>query len=463
MRKRLFAPLWACLLLMLSAAVLAMSPAALAAPSTISDAAQALRQGPVYVDPAAAGQLPASQKAALEKKIKGADKPVFVAVLPATSQYPPDNLLRNLRADTGITGVYAVRLGDGFNAGADPQVMPTRAVQNLVTAVKAPGTDTNATTQLNAFVDRALEQARGSAPASWSGGGTGTGTGTTSGAPLVGLIVLGGVVVAGGAAALTVGHRNRRRREAEEQASLEKLRVVVDEDITAYGETLDRLDFHPAEAGADDAMRADYERALDSYEEAKSRMGNARHPSDVRGVTQALEDGRFSLAVLDARRKHREIPARRPPCFFDPRHGPSVTDVRWTPSGGASREVPVCGADEVRLREGEDPMSRTVDVGDGRRRPYWEAGPAYGPWAGGYFGGGLLPGLLVGTMLGSMLSSPAYAGEYGGGDFGGGTGGDWGGGDFSGSDFDAGGFGGGGFGDGGGFGGGGGGFDGGGF
>ncbi|WP_069170509.1 hypothetical protein [Streptomyces griseus] len=465
MRKRLFAPLWACLLLMLSAAVLATTPAAQAAPSTIGDAAQALRRGPVYVDPAAAGQLPASQKAALEKKIKDAGKPVFVAVLPATSQYPPDTLLRNLRADTGITGVYAVRLGDGFDAGADPQVMPTRAVRNLVTAVKAPGADTNAATQLNAFVDRALEQARGSAPASWSGGGTGTGS--TSGAPLTGLLVLGGVVVAGGAAALAVGHRNRRRKDAEEQASLDKLRVVVDEDITAYGETLDRLDFHPAEAGADDAMRADYERALDSYEEAKSRMGNARHPSDVRGVTKALEDGRFSLAVLDARRKHHELPVRRPPCFFDPRHGPSVTDVLWTPSGGASREVPVCGADEVRLREGEDPMSRTVDVGDGRRRPYWEAGPAYGPWAGGYFGGGLLPGLLVGTMLGSMLSTPAYAGEYGGGDFGPGAGGDWGGGDFSGSDFDAGGFGGGGFGDGGGFGGGGlgggGGFDGGGF
>ncbi|MEV0007683.1 hypothetical protein [Streptomyces sp. NPDC047973] len=461
MRKRLFAPLWACLLLILTAALLAMSSTAHAAPATIDGAAQALRQDPVYVDPAAAGQLPASQEAALEKKIIDADKPVFVAVLPATSQYPPENLLQNLRSDTGITGVYAVRLGDGFDAGADPQVMPTRAVDNLTTAVKAPGSDTDTATQLNAFVDRAVEQARGSAPASWSGGGTAD-DGAASGAPVAGLVVLGGVVLAGTATAFTVVRRNRKRKEEEERAALEKLRVVVDEDITAYGETLDRLDFHPGEKGADDAMRADYESALDSYENAKSRMGEARHPSDVRGVTQALEDGRFSLAVLEARRKGRALPARRPPCFFDPRHGPSVADVRWTPSGGTAREVPVCGADQVRLREGEDPMSRTVDVGDGRRRPYWEAGPAYGPWAGGYFGGGLLPGLLVGTMLGSMLSTPAYAAEYGGGDFGGGGGGDWSGGDFSGSDFDSSGFGGGGFGDGGGFGGGGG-FDGGGF
>ncbi|MFJ7489905.1 hypothetical protein ACIQZB_01390 [Streptomyces sp. NPDC097727] len=454
MRNRLFPALLAGLLLILSVAVLAMAPAAPTAvgASTINDVAQALRKGPVYVDPAAADQLSPGQAAALTKRIKDADKPVFVAVLPRTSAFPEQNLLTTLRTDTGITGVYAVRLGNGFNAGADPRVMSTRAVQNLVAAVKTPGTDTDAATQLNAFVDRAVEQARGGAPASWGGSSAADGSSSTAG-----LITVGAILVLGAGTACAIFRRNRKRKEAEERAALDKLRVVVDEDITAYGETLDRLDFHPAEPGADDSMRADYERALDSYDSAKTRMAKAQHPSDVRGVTQALEDGRFSLAVLEARRRGGEPPARRPPCFFDPRHGPSVADVRWSPSGGTAREVPVCAADEIRLREGEEPLGRTVDTGDGRR-PYWEAGPAYGPWAGGYFGGGLLPGLLVGTLLGSALSSPAYAAEYGGGDFG--SGGEGSGGDFSGSDFDPSGF------DGGGFGGGdlgGGGFDGGGF
>ncbi|MFB7913051.1 hypothetical protein [Streptomyces sp. NPDC056061] len=467
MRNRLFLNWSAGLLLALSAALpVAATEAAPVEPpvstasvgvavpraSTIDEVAQALRRNPVYVDPAAADRLTAVQTAALTKKIKDADKPVFVAVLPRTAAFPEQNLLATLRTDTGITGVYAVRLGDGFAAGADPQVMPTRAVQNLVAAVKAPGAGTDTATQLNAFVDRALEQARGSAPASWGGSAGGNGP-----PPAAGPIALGALLVLGGGTAYVVSRRNRRRRAEEERAALDKLRVVVDEDITAYGETLDRLDFHPAEAGADDAMRADYERALDSYETAKTRMAGARRPSDVREVTRALEDGRFSLAMLEARRTGGELPARRPPCFFDPRHGPSVADVRWSPSGGSAREVPVCAADELRLREGEEPLARTVDTGDGRR-PYWEAGPAYGPWAGGYFGGGLLPGLLVGTMLGSMLSSPAYAAEYGGGDFGSGG---FGGGDFSGSDFDpsgfdssgsdGGGFGGGDFGGGGGF------------
>ncbi|MFI6350037.1 hypothetical protein [Streptomyces sp. NPDC050560] len=420
--------------------------AATAAPADVSDAADALRQGPVYVDPAARGQLSDSDAATLAKKIKDADKPIMVAVLP--DGFPTQNLFRDLRTETGVTGLYTIRLGDAFDARADRSVLPGRAVQNLTASVRGQ----DAATQLDSFVDQAERQVRGDAPSSW-------GVGDGGGFSAAGFIVAAAVIVGLGLVSYTVVRRGRNVREREQRAALEKLRVVVDEDITTYGEELDRLDFDPREQGADDAMRTDYERALDAYEEAKSRMAAARRPEDVRGVTEELEDGRFSLARLDARRSGRPLPERRPPCFFDPRHGPSVADVRWAPPSGAEREVPVCAADERRLREGEEPLVRTVATGDGRR-PYWEAGPAYGPWAGGYFGGGLLPGLLVGTMLGGLMSSPGYAAGYGSGygDFGGGFDG----GDFSGGDFDPGDFGGG-FGDGGGFGGGGGFGDGGGF
>ncbi|WP_309052671.1 hypothetical protein [Streptomyces sp.] len=412
--------------------LLALAPSTGARATGIPDVAAALRQGPVYVDPGAADQLSRAEADALARKIENADKPVFVAVLPADDRFPPERLLQDLRTRTGVTGLYAVRLGDGFDAGADRSVMSRDAVRNLVGSVRTPGAD--AATELNAFVDLALPTVRGSAPASWDAAGT------DGGAPVGGLITLGAVAAVGGAGAYAVVRRNRRRKEAEERAALDRLRVVVDEDITAFGEELDRLDFHPAEAGADDAMRGDYERSLDAYEKAKSLMASATHPHDVRAVTEALEDGRFSLAVLAARRASRPLPARRAPCFFDPRHGPSTEDRTWTPASGAPRQVPVCAADAARLDDGLAPLARTVDTDTGRR-PYWEAGPAYGPWAGGYFGGGLLPGLLMGTMLGSMLATPAYAQEYGGTDF---EGGDFSGGDFSSSDFGSGDFGGGG-------------------
>ncbi|WP_326785336.1 hypothetical protein [Streptomyces sp. NBC_00151] len=426
--------------LMLAALALVWFPAAPAHAATdVSTVAAALRKGPVYVDPAASGQLSASEADALAAKIKKADKPLFVAVLPA--DFPTENLFRNLRTDTGVTGLYAIRLGDRFDARADSAVMSRSAVQNLVVGVQGVS---DANTQLNRFTDLALPGIHGSAPASWGGAtnGGGNGGGVSTGA----LIAVGAVAVVGGAGAYTVVRRNRRRKEEEQRAALDRLRVVVDEDITAFGEELDRLDFHPAEAGADDVMRADYERALDAYEQAKSFMAEARRPEDVRAVTQSLEEGRFSLAVLAARREHRPVPERRAPCFFDPRHGPSVADAAWTPDGGAPREVPVCKADWMRLTGGEQPEVREVETEYGRR-PYWDAGPAYGPWAGGYFGGGVLPGLLVGTVLGSMMASPGYGAAYGTGygDFGGG----YDGGDVSGADFDPGDFGGG-FGDGGG-------------
>ncbi|MFE9682420.1 hypothetical protein [Streptomyces sp. NPDC006285] len=417
------------------------------AATDVSVVADALREHPVYVDPSMTRVLSDADADALAAKIEKADKPVFVAVLPG--DFPTENLFQDLRTDTGITGLYAIRLGTRFDARADSSVLPDAAVRNLVTSVRGE----DAKTQLDHFTDRALANIGGSAPSGWDGGGGAVDTGALIGA--------GAVVVVGGAGAYALVRRNRRRREAEQRAALERLRVVVDEDITAFGEELDRLDFHPAEAGADDAMRADYERALDSYDKAKSFMAAATRPEDVRAVTQALEDGRFSLAVLAARREGRPLPERRAPCFFDPRHGPSVADAAWTPAGGAPREVPVCAADRVRLAEGTDPAVREVDTEYGRR-PYWDAGPAYGPWAGGYFGGGILPGLLVGTMLGSMMTGPAYAAGYG--DMGGGGG--YEGGDVSGADFDSddfgGGFGGGDFGGGGGggdFGGGGGGGD----
>ncbi|MFF8879829.1 hypothetical protein [Streptomyces flaveolus] len=418
------------------AVLMAGAPGARAA-TDVSEIGAALRESPVYVDPAASDLLSAADADALAHKIKSADEPVFVVVLPA--DYPTQNLFQNLRTETGITGLYGIRLGDRFDARADSSVLSRQGVNNLVTAVQGAG-DPKA--QLNDFVDDALRSVRGSAPASWDAGGSGVSTGALIGA--------GAVVVVGGAGAYALVRRNRHRREEEQRAALERLRVVVDEDITAFGEELDRLDFHPAEPRADDAMRADYERALDSYDRAKTYMADARRPEDVRAVTESLEDGRFSLAQLSARREGRPLPERRPPCFFDPRHGPSVADATWTPPGGAVREVPVCAADRARLSDGRDPMVREVDTDYGRR-PYWDAGPAYGPWAGGYFGGGILPGLLVGTVLGSMMATPAYAADYGAGygDFGGYDGGDVSGGDFDPGDF-GGGFGGGDFGGGGG-------------
>lgn len=352
--------------------------------------------------------------------------------------------MRDLRTQVGTTGVYAVHLGDGFNANADSWVMSRNAVGSLTGAVKRSHSG-DPEGLLTAFVDQATEQAKGQAPATWSGS---EGEGGSGG---VGELLAVGAAAAAGGGGYALYRRSRKKRE---RAELDALRVVVDEDITAFGEELDPLDFHPSESGADDMMRQDHTGALDAYDKAKDLMAAAAGPQDVQPVTAALEGGRFALATLAARRTGTPLPERRVPCFFDPRHGPSAIDVLWAPQGGIPRTVPACAADADLLAAGQEPMARQVQTAHGPQ-PYWNAGSAYAPWAGGYFGGagGILGGLLVGsTMLGSMLSAPSAFADTPSVD----SGPD--GGEFTGADFNAGdfngGFEGGGFGDGGDFGGG---------
>jgi hypothetical protein len=182
---------------------------------------------------------------------------------------------------------------------------------------------------------------------------------------------------------------------------------------------------------ADPEAREHYGLAVQRYTDAEQALDAARRPEDVARVTSALEEGRWAMAAAKAELAGAHPPERRPPCFFDPRHGPSVADVDWAPPGGQPRPVPVCAADLQRIRDGVEPESRQVPHG-GQMVPYWAAGPAYIPWAGGFFGGGLLPGLFVGSLLGGGMfggfGDEVYTGD--GGDFGGADLGDFGGGDF---------------------------------
>jgi hypothetical protein len=142
------------------------------------------------------------------------------------------------------------------------------------------------------------------------------------------------------------------------------------------------------------------------------------------------------------------LPTRRPPCFFDPRHGLSTADVDYAPAGGAPRSVPACALDAERVRVGADPDVRTVMAGS-RRVPYWQGGPAYAPYAAGYFAAGAGMSLLFGGLLIGGMGMGGFdgGGDGGGGDSGGGDGGgDDGAAGDAGGGFDGGGFGGGDFG-----------------
>ena len=194
----------------------------------------------------------------------------------------------------------------------------------------------------------------------------------------------------------------KQRALARKNAELEPVRKLAFEDVTALGVELQELDLELAGRELDGGQRADYQRALDAYESAKTASDNIAEPEHVRHVTEILEDGRYAIACVRARVAGEALPTRRPPCFFDPRHGLSVADVPWTPPGGAQRDVPACALDAERVRAGAEPDSRMVMVGS-QRVPYYQGGRAYQPYAAGYFGGfGPMDWMFMGLMFGGF-------------------------------------------------------------
>jgi uncharacterized membrane protein YgcG len=374
----------------------------------------------------------------LRTRITEAGGAIYVAILPDRARLEAggdaDEVVRELRRAAGREGTYAVVVGDSFRAASS--TLRRGEAGRLATQAFREHGDDGVTATLLAFVEAV--GARSSAPA------PAPSNDEDDGAPAWLLPVLVGT---GAGAIGLVAIRRRRRRQVE----LAQVRRAAEEDLLALAEDIRALDLDVEMPGVSPEATEDYGRAVTAYERADAALERAGRPEDLAAVTAAIEEGRYAMAGAKARLEGREPPARRLPCFFDPRHGPSTRDVEWAPPGGAPRPVPACEADALAVERGEEPASREVEV-DGRRVPYWSAPPAFAPWAGGYFGG-LLPGLLIGSMLGGGFglgvpddaAAATFPGELDEGDFGGGDfgDGDFGGGDFGGGDFGGGDFGGG--------------------
>lgn len=251
------------------------------------------------------------------------------------------------------------------------------------------------------------------------------------------------IILAVVAAALVIFTAVRRRKQnAVIAGRVNELRAIVDEDITQFGERLARFDV--GDPRLDDAGRAQLQRALDGYTIARNAAERMRAETDTGRVTSALEDGRYALACLEARMDGRAEPQRRPPCFLDPRHGPSSEDLPWSVDGRPAEPIPMCFACAATVRRGEIPEPRRIPVGPGGERvPWYSAGRDFAtPYAAGYYSpfAAVMPALFMGTMMGALMmpgfdTNGSYDAGYQDGLGAGDAGGDFGGGDFGGGDF----------------------------
>jgi uncharacterized membrane protein YgcG len=364
------------------------------------------------------------QQASLVRQIGGDD--IYLVVAPSgSSGY--DRAMNEVVGDLGGHARFTVGFVDSrlLHFGADSRgMLPPGAAADIATrAVEEHQGDRNVFAALTDFVDDVQREA-----------GSGSGAASASGPSHllrdagIALSIVVALVLAG---FFLIGRplRDRRRRELREAKS------AAQDDLIALSTALTDRRTDVSVQGSPDAVQ-EQAAALSAYERGTAAMDAARRASDMGTVSGAIAEGQYRLACASAVAAGRPRPERRPSCFFDPRHGMSVSDSYWTPAaGGPGRAVPVCIACAHKLEQGIEPDMRTVEV-DGAPVSYVNAGVAPAYWGGFGFG----PGLFTGFLLGHALAPPIFAdpsyysgdGDSGGGDFGGG---DFGGGDFGGGDF----------------------------
>jgi hypothetical protein len=258
----------------LAVAVLALLIAAApaSAQSGVDQAADALQNEPVYVDPSAelADQVDVD---ALKARIASAGAaPLYIAVLPQSAQVDSaGRTLIALREAVGHKGTYAIAvgdefrtLGDGFDAAAAGE-----------SARSAHPDDLQAT--LTAFIDSA-----GKAQDDAGAGGSAVG------AVIVVLVLL---VVVGGGAALIVARR-RARGDGGEDGVSEVGAIDQNDEFVRLGDSIRALELDVTLGDPTPAAKADYDRAVEAYD----RANQYNRKGATTAADEALEEGLAAIA-----------------------------------------------------------------------------------------------------------------------------------------------------------------------
>ena len=376
----------------------------------VDRAAGNLRDDPLYVNPTARPTLSLPDQERIRARLAVVGSPVYVALLPGQALGEaggdPNRLAALVAASVGRAGTYLVVAGGEEGAGSNTLARGQAASQAKAAFQGNP--DTAAATM--DFIGR-VEDAAGTAPATTAPPAPPPGQEDPGGnTVLVVLLALAGVVALGVLLALGLENRSERR-SIRSTTQFAEVKATSEDDIQALADDLGNLnvDLQAEEAGNPRAVNQ-YTRAYELLERAEQALERARSPADLAMVSGALESGRFAMAAARAMFERRDPPRRRPPCFFDTRHGPSVHDVGWEPPHGPPRPVPACTACTRQISSGVQPQPRRVRAGL-RRVPFYEAPPHFESWFGGYFGGAAAD-LVAGFPLGKALDDGFVGGRY---------------------------------------------------
>ena len=397
-------------------AVVAVTAPPAAAGPWVDRTTGSLRDDPLYVNASARPTLSPAAAVQVRARIARTGTPVFVAVLPrqalAEAGGSPGRLAEMVAGSLGRPGTYLVVAGGRQGAGSDT-LGRGEAAGLARSAFRAhPGDLRGAVLDFVGRVDRAAGVPATTAAPPEPASGEDTVARDTGLQLVLVLALIAALAVVASMAARRFGAQRGLRLGQE----FDEVRAVVEQDLRALGDDLRDLDVDLQAVEAEHPRAVDqYSRAYQQLERASEAFERATTVEDMAPVSSALESGRFALDATRAMFEGREPPRRRPPCFFDTRHGTSVDDVGWEPPTGPPRPVPACSACMQSIASGIQPQPRRLRAG-GRTVPFYEAPSYFESWFGGYFGGAAAD-LVGGFPLGKALDDGYVGGlnTFGGG------------------------------------------------
>lgn len=284
------------------------------------------------------------------------------------------------------TGTVIVLTEDGF-VGYDTAEFARGEVEAALDAADAAGGSDLAylrnvvRTLTGAVAPTPTSELSEPAPAAGGGGG---------GSGLIFLLVIVAVI---GLVIFFVVRSSRKTRKSELDRAREEIQSQLD---AMANDVLDLADRVKVSEGAE--ARSHFEKGSATYSAATDAFDEAESLEQLEALSSQLDDAAWELdaaeAILEGEdpppKPAKEAPAR---CFFDPTHRGPMEQAKIETSAG-DRTVMVCRQDAERLRRGQRPDSRMIDVG-GKRIPAARAPKSHGGLG---MGGMDLLSILVGGM-----------------------------------------------------------------
>jgi hypothetical protein len=250
--------------------------------------------------------------------------------------------------------------------------------------------------------DVAAVEAAVEALVSDSGGGEAAGGGGG-----LGLILLVGIVGSLVLAAVVAVRRGGKAAEASKVRAVEEARTEIRAQLDAMANTILEISDKVSASQTKEDNRY-LEQASQVFAEASAAFPAATDLVRLEALSGSLDEARWQLDAAAALADGKPpppppTPEDRPACFFDPTHSGPFEEAEVKTATGA-RKVRVCAADAGRLRGGEQPEPRLIEVG-GKKVPAPSAPRSYG-------GGGIGWLDIFSVIVGGMGQPRSY--DWGG-------------------------------------------------